>query len=98
MLAIPKTPSLHRDTTAPTQARHSATPDPVLVTERQLMFATAAAVAGPHPRTAPRPWFTTLWQQLVRGVSVEHEPRRHYPPRRMSYFEQAATAREMDRL
>lgn len=92
MLAISKKAAPHRDTTAPTQARHSAAPDSVLITERQVMFATAAAVAG------PRPWFTTLWQRLVLGVHVEHEPRRHYPPRRMSYFEQAATARAMDRL
>ncbi|MEE6136162.1 hypothetical protein SKC41_07405 [Mycobacterium sp. 050128] len=100
MLAIPKTAVLHRDTAAPRQPQHSMAPEPVLITERQVMFATAAAVAGarPHPAPRPRPWLTTFWQRLVLSVSIEHEPRRHYPPRRMSYFEQAATAREMDRL
>ncbi|MEE3065462.1 MAG: hypothetical protein VYA67_16175 [Actinomycetota bacterium] len=73
-------------------------PERVLITERQVKFATAAAVASPRPRTASRRWVSTLWQRLVLSVSVEHEPRRHYPPRRTSYFERAATAREMDRL
>ncbi|MEZ0354372.1 hypothetical protein [Mycobacterium sp. pR1184] len=98
MLAISKTAALLRDTAAPTHARHGVIPDPVLITERQVVFATAAVVADPRPRTAPRPWPTTLWQRLIMSVSVEHEPCRHYPPRRTRYFEQAAMAREMERL
>ncbi|MEE6140301.1 hypothetical protein SKC41_28785 [Mycobacterium sp. 050128] len=73
-------------------------PEPVLITERQVTFATAAALGALQPLTTPRPGRVTLWQRLVRSVSVEREPRRRYPPRRTSYFEQAATAREMDRL
>lgn len=91
MLAISKTAVLHRDTAAPTPPNQA--PELVLVTEGQVMFATAAAVGA-----APRPWLIPLWQRLVRSVSVERQLRRRYPPRRLSYFEQAATAREMDRL
>ncbi|CQD24531.1 hypothetical protein BN1232_06246 [Mycobacterium lentiflavum] len=113
MLAIPKTAVLHRDTAAATQPSHAAVeasavaqarnftsvvPEPVLISERQVTFATAVALGAPRPCTAPRPGLIALWQRLVRSVSVEREPRRRYPPRRISYFEQAATAREMDRL
>jgi hypothetical protein len=109
MLVIPKTAVLHRDTAAPThpsetsgaaegQSLATAPAEPVLVTEGQVMFATAAALGASRPSTAARPWIGTLWHRLVRGVSVERQPRRRYPPRRLSYFEQAATAREMDRL
>ena len=113
MLVIPKTAVLHRDTAAATQPSHAAVatsgaaqahnltavaPEPVLITERQVTFATAAALGVSQPLTTPRPRLATLWQRLVRSVNVEREPRRRYPPRRISYFEQAATPREMDRL
>jgi hypothetical protein len=77
------------------QSATVAAPAPVLITERQVMFATAAAVA-PRPIEASRPWLATVWQRLVQ--SVEPRPPRKYPYSRPSYLEQAAMSREMDRL
>jgi hypothetical protein len=95
MLAIPKTAVLHRDTAAPPKPSHQ---QPVLITERQVKFATVAALGAPRSNAAARPWLATLWHQLVLSVSVEHRPQRQYPQRRYAYFEHAAMSREMDRL
>ena len=75
----------------------SASPAPVLITQQQVMFATAAGAAW---RTAAirRPWIVLLWQRLPLRPSTQHPPRRNYPPRRASYIEHAAMAREMERL
>ncbi|GLE51491.1 hypothetical protein [Mycobacterium montefiorense] len=106
MLTIPKA-VVHRDTAASVQPSHLATDqalrqapasEPVLVTECQVMFATAAALGAPRPFAAPRPWLHTLWHRLLSSVSTERPPRHQYPPLRSSYWERAATAREMDRL
>jgi hypothetical protein len=80
-----------------TQSVISASPAPVLITEQQVMFATAAGAAW---RTAAirRPWIVLLWQRLPLRPSTQHPPRRNYPPRRASYIEHAAMAREMERL
>jgi hypothetical protein len=74
----------------------SASPAPVLITEQQVMFATAAGAAW---RTAAirRPRIVLLWQRLPLRPSTQHPPRRNYPPRRASYIEHAAMAREMER-
>nr|BBX79712.1 hypothetical protein MFLOJ_34990 [Mycobacterium florentinum] len=75
---------------------HVATaPATVLITERQVMFATAAGVA-PRPVAAPRPRFVAFWHRLMQ--SVEPRPPRKYPYTRPSYLEQAAMSREMERL
>lgn len=75
----------------------SASPAPVLITEQQVMFGTAASTAW---RTAAirRSWIVLLWQRLSRRPSTQHQPRRNYPPQRASYIEHAAMAREMERL
>jgi hypothetical protein len=95
MLAIPKTALLHRDTAAPPNPNYQ---QPVLITERQVKFATAAALGAPRSNTAPRPWLTTFWHRLVLSVSAERRPQQHYPQLRYEYFEHAAMSREMDRL
>jgi hypothetical protein len=77
---------------APTQS-----PTPVLITEQEVMLGSAVAVPLPRPRP--------LWRfaEAVRGLfvtsTVEARPkRRHYPPRRDGFLEQAAMSREMHRL
>ena len=100
MLATPKTAALHCDTSAFALRSHvtNVAPNPGLITERQVKCGKVTALGAPRPATPRRYWVTALWQRLVERVSGEGERRRHYPPRRISYFEQAATAREMDRL
>lgn len=71
---------------------------PVLITEHELLLATAAAGTASQVTVTRRAWVVLFWQRLSRRSGMEREPRRHYPPRRSSYFERAAMSREMDRL
>jgi hypothetical protein len=99
MSVIPQTAAPRRNAAVPAQpshrssdpAPHRTAAAPVLITEHQVMFATAVAAA-------PRPRLVTFWRRLAQSLGVEREPRRHYPPRRASYFERAAISREMERL
>ena len=76
----------------------SAHPGPagVLVTEKEVVFSTAAALSVPattrHHRLA-----TTLIAAISRIHIALPEPRPHYP-RRRDYFEAAEMSREMDHL
>jgi hypothetical protein len=74
----------------------SASPEPVLITEQQVMFATAAAAAP--TAAASRGWIVVLWQRLSLRSTTRREPRRSSPRLRPSYIEHAAMAREMERL
>lgn len=78
------------------QSRNATELATVLITERQVMFATAAAGVAPRPVEAPRPRLMAFWQRLVQ--SVEPRAPRKYPYSRPSYLEQAAMSREMERL
>jgi hypothetical protein len=60
-----------------------ASPAPILITERQIAFATAAAVPMPNRRS--------LWHRSTR-------PARRDCPRRYTYLENAVMGREMERL
>jgi len=62
---------------------------PVLITQREVAFGTAAAV-----RVYPT---TTRWWVTATGAIAAALRRRHYPPRRR-YLDDAVTAREMHRL
>jgi hypothetical protein len=69
---------------------------PVLMTENQIAFSTAAAALAP---TTPRRWLdTTLTAGLGRILAALTQPRPHYPRRAPAYFESARMSREMDRL
>lgn len=72
-------------------------PAPVLITEQQVKFATAAAGAASQTAAARRPWLIVLWHRLSMRFSVERQPRRYYALR-PGYIERAAMAREMERL
>ena len=69
---------------------------PVLVTENQLAFSTAAAAAVPTTR---RRWLdTTPLGGLGRILTALTRPRRHQPRRQLAYFESARMSRAMERL
>jgi hypothetical protein len=79
------------------QCPTTASPAPVLITEHQVMFATAAAGAASHTAAVSRPWLIPLGQRLSLHSDAERQQRRYYA-RRPSYIERAAMAREMERL
>ena len=69
---------------------------PVLVTESQVAFSTAAAAAVPTTR---RRWLnTTPVGGLGRILTALTQPRVRYPRRELAYFEAARMSRAMDRL
>ncbi|AGB23985.1 hypothetical protein Mycsm_03709 [Mycobacterium sp. JS623] len=73
---------------------------PVLITEQQVLFATAAAVPLQPARTRPR------WAQALRAFmtaasvksSGERQPKRRHYPSRNFFLEDSCMAREMLRL
>jgi hypothetical protein len=72
-------------------------PAPVLITEQEVMLGTAAATAGALPGTSTGGWIAVL-RRLFAPSADRRPARRHYPPRRPSWMEEACMAREMDRL
>jgi hypothetical protein len=70
---------------------------PVVITEQAVAFSTAAAV--PLPRTKPSHKLIAALRAMFPSSSEDAPPaRRHYPPRRDTFFEEAAMEREMHRL
>ena len=70
---------------------------PVVITEQQIAFSTAAAVA--LPRTKPARRVTAILRAMFLSSSEDARPTpRHYPPRRDAFLEEAAMIREMRRL
>jgi hypothetical protein len=70
---------------------------PVVITEQQLAFSTAAAV--PLPRTKPNHGVFATLRAMFHSSSEDARPvPRHYPPRREEFLEEAAMLREMRRL
>jgi hypothetical protein len=80
----------------PTAASPAA---PVLITEQQVLFSTAAAVTPPRPRYllggAPRAFSSAMTWWRTRGERRAERP--HYPAR-MNFLEDSLMSREMDRL
>ena len=73
------------------------TQTPVLITEQEVVFSTAAAV--PVRPTKTRRGLTAVLRGIfVNPTANAEKPRRHYPPRRNSLLEHTAMAREMHRL
>jgi hypothetical protein len=79
-------------TAAPTLRKHI----PVLLTENQIAFCTAAA--APVVSTRRRWLDTTLVGGLGRILTALTQPRPVYPRRKPDYFEAARMSREMERL
>src|SRR5262245_31408612 len=71
---------------------------PVLITEQEVLFGTAATV---HRAKTGRGWLARVF---LRGASVtsseegQLKARRHYPPRNDFFLEDSRMAREMLRL
>lgn len=76
---------------------NEVTQTPVLITEQQVVLSTAAAVRI-RPATPRRGLSAVLRGIFVNTTANAEKPRRHYPPRRDSFLEHAAMAREMHRL
>jgi hypothetical protein len=75
---------------------------PILITEREVAFATAAAVPVPSPTTRRWTEATRIVLAAIRGMfatsTADSRPaRRHYRPR-TDIFEHSRMAREMYRL
>src|ERR1700749_2320338 len=69
---------------------------PVLITEYQVAFSTAA---GRPVASSRRRWLdTTLMCGLGRVLTALTQPRPHYPRRGLGYFEATRMSRAMDRL
>lgn len=106
MLSSPTTTASQRDAVAPlestgageAQSLVTASPAPVIITEQQVRFASAAVGVATHTAAVRRSWIVSLWQRLSAPPSHQREPRRSYPYYRSSYIEHAAMAREMERL
>ena len=87
--------------TSQTAAAPVTTParKPALITEQQVQFSTAAAVALPPTKT--RRWSRAM-DSVARAIRVHFagrtEPVRPHYPKRHAYLESALMAREMGRL
>jgi hypothetical protein len=70
---------------------------PVVITEQEVTFSTAAAV--PLPRTKRTGRVIAALRAMFLSSPADARPaRRSYPPRRDPFLEQAAMSREMHRL
>jgi hypothetical protein len=77
------------------------TPEPVLITEQEVVFSTAAAVSVPPATTRHCRLGATLVASIQRirmFLTTTAQPRRHYPARECIYMETARMSRQMDRL
>ena len=73
-------------------------PTPVLISEQEVVFSTAAAALVP-PATTHRHWPGATLFAVVHRIHVAlPEPRPIYPRREASYFEAARMSRQMDHI
>ena len=70
---------------------------PIVITEQEVAFSTAAAVS--LPRAKPTRGVIVALRRMFLSSSADARPvPRHYPPRRDAFLEEAAMKREMHRL
>jgi hypothetical protein len=70
---------------------------PVVITEQEVVFSTAAAVRL-RPAKTRHGFIAVLRGIFVDSTANAEKPRRHYPPLRDNFLEHAAMTREMHRL
>ena len=77
----------------PTVVADAKSHAPVVITEQQVKFSTAAALSRP-------PSFKRRLFDAIRGVgaALQPPPPKRHLPQRSSYLEHSRMAREMDRL
>jgi hypothetical protein len=80
--------------TEPTLVKDGTSHAPVLITDQEVVFSTAAA-RSPRPASISRRLIDAI--RVVGAASHRPPSRRHYPPRSW-YLEESRMAREMDRL
>jgi hypothetical protein len=90
----------HSGETSPVAPETNSTEQQALITEQQVLFSTAAAVALPPAKT--RWWSDTIQTvsaalRAIFAASEKPPAQRHYP-KRHAYLENALMSREMDRL
>jgi hypothetical protein len=79
------------------QAIDAVRQPPVVITEQEVVFSTAAAV--PMPRTKPTRTVSAALRALFLRSPRDARPKRQYcPPLRPAFMEQAEMSREMFRL
>ena len=88
-------------TSQPVTSVTNSTEAQVLVTEQQVLFSTAAAVALPPAKI--RRFGDTIHQAVSAAVRAifaapEKPPARRHYPKRLGFLESALMSREMDRL
>ena len=76
------------------QAHHHTSDTTALITEREVLFGTAAASGL---RRKERRW-AALLNRIVAAVRIDSRPSRAHLPSRMSYLDASAMDREMHRL
>ena len=87
------TPDVIQDA-EPTLVKDGISQAPVLITQQEVMFGTAAAVSPRRPTISRR----LIDAIRVLGAAVHRPPARRRYPQRSSYLEHSRMAREMDRL
>ena len=78
----------------PTSEKDGTTPEPVLITEEEVLFSTRVALLLRKAST-PHRWFGAI---RVAAGSLHLPPPRERHPVDTGYLERARMAREMDRL
>jgi hypothetical protein len=68
----------------------------VLITAQQVLFSTAAAVGVQRDNVGAR--FVAVMRRMFSSSTDASRPRPRYYPKRYGFLEDAAMAREMDRL
>jgi hypothetical protein len=92
-------PQVTREPAALPVGHAEVVPEPVLITEQEVIFSTAAAVP-----VQPTRWWTqatsvvaTAARAVFASSPTDSGPKRHYPPRQ-DYLEYSRMEREMHRL
>lgn len=94
-----RTAAVRKSVAAQPNTEASSTAASALITEHQVVFSTAAAVALPRRRRLSDTVSRAMSSALTRWrTRAERRPVRHDHPSRMSYLENSTMSREMDRL
>lgn len=83
------------------QTTHADEGAPVLITEAEVAFSTAAAVPIPPATTGRRPGATRVAvavRRTLSGLATDQRTKSRHHPKRLGYLDDARMQREMRRL